>query len=214
MASFVRGKCVADVAIEAVMKLIEPSGKTFSLHNIFEQVTHEQNIKIVLRSFKTRRFCKKRHDAAGILYHREHILETIRRSGSNNQLVQAVQFYLSYYLLLCYYIILAEIEALAKFTYHITFPFLNFTEKATQQDCVKILPKMFEDFKNGKFCSKLDSYKIDNSFSIPEATHCSELVDKLLIQFIFQAAEDLAQQKGKEYGFGMTKVFEGHNYSN
>lgn len=116
------------------MKLIEPSAKTFSLHDTFEQVCLESNVKIVLRSFNTRRFAKKGHDAAGILYHKDNILEAIRRKNTNNLLMQAVSLYLNNNY------ILAALEALAKFTYFVTFPFLNFTEKATQEECVDLLP--------------------------------------------------------------------------
>lgn len=137
LSSFVRGKCVAEAAIEAIMKLIEPSGKTFSLHGAFEQVAMEANSKVVLRSFSNRRFAKKGHDAAGILYHRHHILEAIRRNNTNNMLVQAVNIYLhnNY--------VLAAIEAIALFSFNVTLPFLNFTEKGTQSECLTVLPGEF-----------------------------------------------------------------------
>lgn len=79
------------------------------------------------------------HNAAGVLYHKEDILEAIRRTGSTNMLAQAVAVYLSNPF------VLAGIEALANFTKRLTFPYLNFSEHANQKDCVELLPSKYED---------------------------------------------------------------------
>ena len=61
-----------------------------------------------------------------------------------NQLVEACKIYLASE------IFKTELEGLAFFTHHVTFPFLHWVKKSTQDKLLVILPKLFKDLKDGK----------------------------------------------------------------
>lgn len=126
-----------EAVIEAVSNLVSPTGKASSLCDEFDLVLVDAGRVRKFHEFKGRRFCAFGFAAAAILYHLADLEELLRRTNSNNFLVQAVRLYLqSDY-------VHAALLAVAKFTQNVTLPFLNFCEKASQSDCVKYFPGKF-----------------------------------------------------------------------
>lgn len=132
--SFLSNKCIVEAAVEAIIKLVSPSAKSYGLSDLFDTVLEEANERRMFYTFKSRRFGKFGIQAAAILHHRRHLLETIRRAGSRNLLVQAAEIYLTNPL------VLVALEVFGKFTQKVTFPFLNFCSKADQGACVRLMP--------------------------------------------------------------------------
>ena len=62
----------------------------------------------------------------------------------SNQLVEACKIYIPIE------IFLTELEVLAYFTHHVTFPFLHLVEKSTQVQLLSTFPKLYTDLKEGK----------------------------------------------------------------
>ena len=62
----------------------------------------------------------------------------------SNQLAEACKIYISIE------IFLTELEVLAYFTHHVTFPFLHLVEKSTQVQLLSTFPKLYTDLKEGK----------------------------------------------------------------
>ena len=62
----------------------------------------------------------------------------------SNQLVEACKIYISIE------IFLTQLEVLAYFTHHVTFPFLHLVEKSTQVQLLSTFPKLYNDLKEGK----------------------------------------------------------------
>ena len=62
----------------------------------------------------------------------------------SNQLIEACRLYMASDLFL------AELESLAYFNHHVTFPFLNCIECSSQSDLLKILPKLYRSLLDKK----------------------------------------------------------------
>ena len=68
----------------------------------------------------------------------------VKKVTESNQLVETCKIYLASE------IFKTELEVLAFFTHHVTFPFLHRVEKRMQDELLVILSKLFKDLKNGK----------------------------------------------------------------
>ena len=66
---------------------------------------------------------------------------------STNQLVESCKIYLSSELYI------TELECLAFFNHHVTFPFLNCIEMSSQSNLVTILTKLYQDLPEKKIDS-------------------------------------------------------------
>ena len=143
--SFFRGKTTVEVGIESLLKLVKyrHSGNTTSQADTFKHICeHQSNIF----------FYTNKDDLPSL----ENLLHPymkptqfwkcwyIQKVTEINQLVEACKIYLASE------IFKTELEGLAFFTHHVTFPFLHWVKKSTQDKLLVILPKLFKDLKDGK----------------------------------------------------------------
>lgn len=188
--SFIGSKTCTEAALLAFTKLCCNDGHNTSQYQIFDAVLAENQRNRKFTVFKERRFGQMGYTAAAVIYHLNDIRELLLRTKSNNTLVRACKVYVenSY--------ILNGLRSLSIFCYKVTLPFMNFMEKETQIECVKMIPTLYNDFKVGNL-ETLKHYVVDFSFPISEE---NDTIKFLLIKFCEQAASDLKQQKGREYG--------------
>ena len=111
----------------------------------------------------------------------------------SNQLVEACKIYLASE------IFKTELEVLAYFTHHVTFPFLHCVAKSTQEELLVIIPTLYNDLKNGKF-DTLSKFVVEMR-CVPVHVPETDLGLKLLHLMCLDAAEGVMLQCGGEYGF-------------
>ena len=87
-----------------------------------------------------------------------------------------------------------ELEVLAFFNHHVTFPFLNCIENCNQKDLLEILPILYHDLINN--CTgSFSKYKLTRQhINIPEPD--SKLSRKILEHVCLAAAEAIKTQSG------------------
>ena len=108
-----------------------------------------------------------------------------------NQLLEACRMCISSELFI------TELECLAFFNYHVTFPFLQCIEMSSQVGLCKILPQLYHDLLDKKI-GTLSNFAVKmHGISVPEIT--SELAQNIINRMCSAAA--VKQQCGREYGF-------------
>ena len=90
---------------------------------------------------------------------------------------------------------ITELQALAYFNYHVTFPFLLCMERSSQSELLKILPSLYNDLLLKKV-GTLKAFQLDINIKEP-----SELGLQIINDMCLSAAEAIKLQCGREYGF-------------
>ena len=196
--SFFRGKkTTVEAGIEALLNLVshKTSAKPSSLGDLFDFICEREKVVKRLFLYQQRRFTKLGKSAASILESYSLIQMVVDEVKDSNQLVEACRIYLASE------IFKTELEVLAYFTHHVTFPFLHCVEKSTQQDLLTILPKLYLDLKDGKI-DTLCKFVVEMRH-VPVNQPTSELGLKLMKLFCIEAAEGIMLQCGSEYGFSI-----------
>ena len=86
-----------------------------------------------------------------------------------------------------------ELEVVAVFNHHVTFPFLNCIENCNQKNLLGILPTLYHLINNS--ASSLSKYKLTmQHINIEEPE--SKLIRKILEDFCLAAAEVIKTQCG------------------
>ena len=98
----------------------------------------------------------------------------IEEAGNKNQLVEACKLYLSSELFI------TELEALAFFNHHVTFPFLNCIEQSTVSELVIILPQLRADLLKSKKSTLSEFTVAINKIPVPvfSSDLAKEIVDR------------------------------------
>ena len=110
-----------------------------------------------------------------------------------NQLIDMCRMYISSELFI------TELECLAFFNYHVTFPFLHCIEMGSQTDLCRILPKLYHNLLDNK-TGTLSNFVVKmHGISVPEIT--SELAQNIINRMCSSAAAAVKQKCGREYGF-------------
>ena len=194
--SFFRGKTeTVEAGIDALLALIthNKSATSCSQADLFEHICEREGVAKRIFLYQQRRFAKLGKAAACILEAKDILTMLLDEVSVSNQLVESCRIYLSSELFI------TELECLAYFNHHVTFPFLNCVEVSSQEDLVTILPKLFNDLKNrqtdtlNKFVVKLPGVATPNISS----TVAKEIVKSMCLD----AADAVKLQCGREYGF-------------
>ena len=194
--SFFRGKkTTVEAGIEALLKLVahKHSGNTTSHADTFDHICEREGVVKRLFLYQQRRFTKLGKSAASLLEAYPILKMLVDEVTESNQLVEACRIYMASE------IFRTELEVLAYFTHHVTFPFLHCIEKSTQQELLVTLPKLHTDLQNGKM-DTLSTFVVEMRH-VPVEKPTTELGSKLLNLMCLEAAEGVMLQCGAEYGF-------------
>jgi hypothetical protein len=110
-----------------------------------------------------------------------------------NLLVESCKIYMASELFI------TELECLAYFNHHVTFPYLNCVEVSSQEELLKIMPQLYKDLLMNKV-DTLNKFVVKIS-GISTPTLTSETAEMVVKEMCQDAAEILKLQCGKEYGF-------------
>ena len=122
----------------------DKSGKSCSQAELFDLICEREGIQKRLFLYQQSRFAKLGKSAAALVEAYPILIKLIDEISVTNQLTEACILYLSsefFY---------TELEALAYFNHTVTFPFLHCFGKSSQEELLKILPKLHQDLLEGK----------------------------------------------------------------
>ena len=141
--------------------------------------------------YQQRRFAKLGKVAASLVEALPILRKVIAEADHTNLFIKSCSLYLSSELFI------TELQALAYFNYHVTFPFLLCMERSSQTELLKILPSLYNDLLLKKV-DTLKAFQFDiQRINIKEP---SEL-GLQIINMCLSAAEAIKLQCGREYGF-------------
>ena len=109
-----------------------------------------------------------------------------------NQLVESCKIYIASDLFV------TELECLAYFNHHITFPFLNCVEVSSQDELLDIFPELYKDLLECKV-GTLDKFVSIHGVSTPKLS--TDVAKAIMRGMCVPAAETIKLQCGREYGF-------------
>lgn len=194
--SFFRGKAaVVEAGIDAVIKLIthNKSANSCSQADLFEFICEREKISKRVFLYQQRRFAKIGKAAACILEAKEILNMLLDEVQVTNLLVESCKIYMASELFI------TELECLAYFNHHVTFPFLNCVEVSSQEELLKVLPQLHKDFLNHD-THTLEKFVVNiPGMSIPKLT--TETAEMIVKEMCQAAAIAIKLQCGREYGF-------------
>ena len=171
----------------------DKSAKSCSKADLFDHICERQNVVKRIFLYQQRRFAKVGKAAASILNAKDILSTVLDEIDSTNQLVVACKIYMASDLFW------TELESLAFFNHHITFPFLNCIEGSSQSDLLKILPNLYKDLLE-KRTDTLSDF-IVQIHGMPTPTLTTDLSKEVCDMMCLSAAEAIKLQCGREYGF-------------
>lgn len=191
LASFMRNKkTIAELAIEAISKLVINTGHKTALHREFLDICNENDVSRKIGIYKQRRFAKLGYSAGSIVHHLPE-LKRLLTTHHSNQHSQACQLYLSIPF------VIDSMVALSKITEFVILPFLNTVQKSDNLQLLHILPQLYTDLKHNKL-DTLQKYYTSFNFKYPPETHTQNMLISLMANGI---AEGLKLQRGREFRF-------------
>ena len=149
--SFFRGKkTVVEAGIDALMTVVshDKSGKSCSQAELFDLICEREGVYLLL--YQQNRLTKMGKSAAALVEVHPILIKLIDEISLMIQLKETCMLYLSsefFY---------TELETLAYFNHTVTFPFLHCVEKSSQEELLKILPKLHQDLLEGKTDTWID----------------------------------------------------------
>ena len=143
--------------------------------------------------YQQRRFAKVGKAAACILEAKDTLNMLLDEVQVTNLLVESCKIYMASELFI------TELECLAYFNHHVTFPYLNCVEVSSQEDLLKIMPQLYKDLLMNKV-DTLNKFVVKIS-GISTSTLTSGTAEMVVKEMCQDAAEVLKLQCGKEYGF-------------
>ena len=194
--SFFRGKAaVVEAGIDAIISLIthNKSANSCSQADLFEHICERERVSKRLFLYQQRRFAKIGKAAACILEAKEILNMMLDEIQVTNLLVESCKIYMASELFI------TELECLAYFYYHVTFPFLNCVEVSSQEELLKILPQLYQDLLMNKV-NTLNKFVIKIP-GISTPTLSSKTAELVVKEMCGAAAEAIKLQCGREYGF-------------
>ena len=143
--------------------------------------------------YQQRRFAKVGKDAACILEAKDILSMLLDEVQVTNQLVESCKIYIASDLFV------TELECLAYFNHHITFPFLNCVEVSSQDELLDIFPELCKDLLECKV-GTLDKFVVSiHGVSTPKLS--TDAAKAIMREMCVPAAEAIKLQCGREYGF-------------
>ena len=193
--SFFGGKTgLVEAGFEAILNLVthDKSDKSCSKADVFDHICERENA--VKRMFLyQQRFAKLGKAAASIINAIGILSMLLDEVDSTNQLVEACKIYMASDFFM------TELETLAFFNFHVTFPFLNCIECSSQSDLLKILPSLYKSLLE-KRTDTLSEFVVQ-IHGMPIPTLTTELAKEVCGMMCLSAAEAIKLQCGREYGF-------------
>ena len=142
--SFFRGKkTTVEAGTESLLNLVihRHSGNTISQADTFNHICQCKVVVKRLFLYQQRRFTKLGKSVVSLFAAYPILKMLVQKVTESKQLVEACKIYLASE------IFKTDLEVLAFFTHHVTFPFLHCVEKSMQDELLVILPKLFKDLK-------------------------------------------------------------------
>ena len=174
----------------------DTSGKSCSQAKLFDLICEREGVQKRLFLYQQRRFAKLGKSTAALVEAYPMLIKLIDEISVTNQPTEACMLYLSsefFY---------TELEALAYFNHIVPFPFLHDIEKSSQEELLKILPKLHQDLLEGK-TDTLKDFVVE-IWRVPVKEPSSELVRKTTNMMCLETAKGVKLQCGREYGFDNT----------
>ena len=141
---FRRKKAIVLAGITAITKLIthEKCGNIVTLAEEFDRILEQEGLTKHISLYIERRFTKLGYSSASILQVLPQITKLLMETWKSNLFIEACKLYVNCELFI------TELHFLAVFTHKVTLPFLNCIEKSTQEELLKIFPKLHCDILN------------------------------------------------------------------
>ena len=194
--SFFRGKAaVVEAGIDALIALIthNKSATSCSQADLFEYICEREGVTKRIFLYQQRRFAKIGKAAACILEAKNILNMLLDEVQVTNQLVESCKIYLASELFI------TELECLAYFNHHVTFPFLNCVELSSQEELLDILPRLHQDLLVSNV-GTLNKFVVSiRGMSTPKLT--TETSQMIVKEMSAAAADAIKLQCGREYGF-------------
>ena len=99
---------------------------------------------------------------------------------------------------------ITELHLLVVFTHKVTLPFLNCIEKSTQEELLKIFPKLHCDLLNHDMDTLQDFQVNYKHFTIPALS--TEAEKEVINRMCVETVKVFEMQCGREYGFGTSEL--------
>ena len=94
---------------------------------------------------------------------------------------------------------ITELSVLAFFTHKVSLPLLNFVEISSQEELLRVFPKLYEDLQKGKM-DTLEQYLVKYCH-IVVSPPTNETETLLLESMCLNPSKSMMLQCGREYGF-------------
>ena len=148
--------------------------------------------------YKERQFTKLGYSATSILQALPQITKLLMETWKSNLLDEACKLYVNCELFI------TELHLLAIFRHKVTLPFLNCIEKSTQEELLKIFPKLHCDLLNHDM-DTLEDFQVNyKHVTIPALA--MEAQKEVINRMCVEEAKGFELQCGREYGFGTLEL--------
>ena len=154
--SFLRGeKCVAVCGIKSILNLIshDKSASSTNQADLFDFILQREIQVKHISLYQERRFTKLGCSAASILDALFYPRMLLNESHLTNQHIEIVCMFLDSEFFI------TELSVLAFFTHKVSLPLLNFVEISSQEELLRVFPKLYEDLQKGKM-DTLEQYLV------------------------------------------------------
>ena len=131
----------------------DKSAKSCSQSDLFDCICEKENVVKRIFLYQQRLFTKLVKAAASFLEAFPITKKDLDETYNNTSLIKACKLYIESQLFI------TELEVLAFFNHHVTYPFLNCIENCNQKDLLDILPTLYHDLINYSTDS-LSKYKL------------------------------------------------------
>ena len=139
--------------VEALLIIYDTFTKLCSQADLFDCICEKENVVKRIFLYQQRRFAKLGKAAPSLLEALPIIKKVLDETYNKNLLIEACKLYIECELFI------TELEFLAFFNHHVTFPFLNCIENCNQKDLLGILPTLCHDRINNS-TDILSKYKL------------------------------------------------------
>ena len=183
---------LAEAGTEVLLNLIthDKSGGSCFQADLFDHRCKQEGITTRVFLYQRSRFAELGKAAAALMEGKELLIILLDEVEATSQLTEACRVYISSELLI------TELECLAFFNYHVTFPILHCTEMSNQVGLCRILPQFYHDLLDNKI-DTLSNFAVKmHGISVPEIT--SELAQNIINRICSSAAAAVKQQCGRE----------------
>ena len=194
--SFLCGeKCVTVCGIKSILNLIshDKSASSTSQAFLFDFVLRRDN-QVKHRSlYQERRFTKLGYSAASILDALPYLRILLNESHLTKHHIEIVRMFLDSEFFI------TELSVLVFFTHKVSSPLLNFVEISSQEELLRVFPKLYEDLQKGKM-DTLEQYSVKYChIVVSPPTNESETL--LLESMCLNASKSMMLQCGRQCGF-------------